>query len=203
MEKNPWYHNVNGPFIEWQGPKGIKADGGGCTRGHGRVGSMVIHRAVCNKSLNAIVRAVDDGENVNEVEGAGNTPLHNAAYEGWVEGAQLLLSLGAKMDASNNAGDRPWHWARNMGQDDMMKLLETVSCRSAVLSLLQLWWHFSDPNLIKYCLPCPLQHQKAPCRTAEVYVLLLQAGANTEQGKVLVSDHIPKVKVSIVTCHKF
>ena len=131
MEKNPWYHNVNGPFIEWQGPTGVKADGGGCTRGHGRVGNMVIHRAVCNRNLNAIVRAVDDGENVNEVEGAGNTPLHNAAYEGWVEGAQLLLSLGAKMDASNNAGDRPWHWARNMGQVDMMKFLEKVSCRSA------------------------------------------------------------------------
>ena len=72
------------------------------------------------------MKAVDDGENVNEVEAAGSTPLHNAAYEGWLQGAELLLSLGAKIDASNNAGDRPWHWARNMGHADMMDVLEQV-----------------------------------------------------------------------------
>ena len=66
------------------------------------------------------------GENVNEVEAAGNTPLHSAAYEGWIEGAQLLLSLGAKVNASNNAGDRPWHWAQNMDHNDMMAFLVKV-----------------------------------------------------------------------------
>lgn len=34
----------------------------------------------------AIVKAVDEGHNVNEVEASGNTPLHFAAFEGWVEG---------------------------------------------------------------------------------------------------------------------
>lgn len=69
---------------------------------------------------------MDGGADVNEVEGAGNTPLHSAAYEGWLEGCELLLSLGAKIDASNNAGDRPWHWARNMGHRDVMDFLEQV-----------------------------------------------------------------------------
>lgn len=69
---------------------------------------------------------MDAGENVNEVEAAGNTPLHNAAYEGWTEGIDLLISLGAKVNASNNAGDRPWHWARNMGQTAAMAALENV-----------------------------------------------------------------------------
>ena len=142
VEKNPWWHNVNGPFLDWHGPVGIKQDGGGCTRGHGRVGNMVIHRAVCNKDREAIVRAVDQGEDVNEVEGAGNTPLHNAAYTGWLEGAQLLLSLGAKIDASNNAGDRAWHWARNMGQEEIMELLrqanlciQALTTRTSVVTL--------------------------------------------------------------------
>jgi hypothetical protein len=39
---------------------------------------------------------------------AGNTPLHNAAYEGWIDGAQTLLQLGAKVNASNNVR-RPAH----------------------------------------------------------------------------------------------
>merc|ERR1712224_539807 len=52
-----------------------------------------------NKNTEAIKKAIEDGANVNEVEAAGNTPLHNCAYIGWVEGAELLLSLGAKVNA--------------------------------------------------------------------------------------------------------
>ena len=37
---------------------------------------------------------------------AGNTPLHNACYEGWLEGVQLLLDAGAKVNASNNVRAR-------------------------------------------------------------------------------------------------
>lgn len=55
VEKNPWWHNVSGPFITWQGPIGVKEDGGGCTRGHGRVGSMIVHRACCNKDLEGTI----------------------------------------------------------------------------------------------------------------------------------------------------
>ena len=65
---------------------------------------------------------------MNEVEAAGNTPLHSAAYEGWVEGIELLLSLGAKIDASNNAGDGAYHWAENMGHKEVMDLLVKVTC---------------------------------------------------------------------------
>lgn len=72
----------------------------------------------------AIQKAVEAGEDVNEVEAAGNTPLHCAAYAGWEEGCEILLSLGAKVNASNNAGDRPWHWAKNMGHTGVMSLLE-------------------------------------------------------------------------------
>jgi hypothetical protein len=39
---------------------------------------------------------------------------------------ELLLQLGAKVDASNNAGDRPWHWAKNMGHEEVVALLEKV-----------------------------------------------------------------------------
>lgn len=48
MEKNPWWKSLQGPFPEWSGPVGVKADGGGNIRGQGKVGSMKIHRAVNN-----------------------------------------------------------------------------------------------------------------------------------------------------------
>lgn len=57
VEKNPWWRNVSGPFLTWQGPVGIKEDGGGCTRGHGRVGSMIVHRACCNRDLQGRAQA--------------------------------------------------------------------------------------------------------------------------------------------------
>jgi Ankyrin repeat len=33
---------------------------------------------------------------------AGNTPLHNCAYEGWTDGIKALLSAGARVNATNN-----------------------------------------------------------------------------------------------------
>ena len=52
MEKEPWYTRVEGPFPEWQGPVGVKEDGGGSTYAQGKVGEMVIHRAVNNQDVN-------------------------------------------------------------------------------------------------------------------------------------------------------
>jgi hypothetical protein len=114
MEKNPWWRNVEGPYPAWQGPVGVKPDGGeqreplganptpphpprthqqphaagGSIRGQGRVGEMRLHRAACNRDAAAVRRLVEGGADVNEVEGAGNTPLHSAAFEGWLEGGR-------------------------------------------------------------------------------------------------------------------
>ena len=89
-------------------------------------GTAYLQMETCGPLLAEIKRLVEAGENVNEVEAAGNTPLHAAAYEGWIEGIELLLSLKAKIDASNNAGDRAYHWAENMAHKDVMELLVKV-----------------------------------------------------------------------------
>jgi hypothetical protein len=180
MEKSPWFKNVDGPFPTWEGPLGVKADGGeaasgwaSCGRpstqetepmaltggrcgrplqaaasggragwarccctgrpatGTSRVGGLAGWRAgTCRADpaepavpvgpavpvrphhtaprppplssippfptppllTAAIVDLAAAGENVNEVEAAGNTPLHSAAYEGWVEGGRRSVA---------------------------------------------------------------------------------------------------------------
>ena len=55
---------------------------------------MTAHRAACNQDEGEIRRLAGGLQAINEVEAAGNTPLHNAAYVGWLKGAELLISLG-------------------------------------------------------------------------------------------------------------
>ena len=43
-----------------------------------------------------------------------------------------------QVNSSNNAGDTPWHWARNMGNKDVMALLEKVkqgNCKFRVFGI--------------------------------------------------------------------
>ena len=80
-------------------------------RGRGTVGLMKIHRAVFRRDETLIRELIEKEKmDVNEVEAPGNTPLFNAAYDNWVEGIDLLVSLGAKVNASNNAGDTPYRY---------------------------------------------------------------------------------------------
>jgi ankyrin repeat protein len=132
-EIDPWYKRVKGPFPERYGCVGVKADGGGSMRGRGTVGEMKIHRAVFNRDETLVRRLIAEGVDVNEVDGAGSTPIMCAAYEGWCEGVDALVELGAKVNASNNAGDTAYQWAENMQDEEMMEKLKQ---------------HGADPNYV-------------------------------------------------------
>jgi len=133
-EIEPWYARVKGPFPERYGCVGVKEDGGGSMRGRGTVGEMKIHRAVFNRNVARVREIVANGEgDVNEVDGAGVTPIMCAAYEGWADGVDVLCELGAKVNASNNAGDTAYVWAMTMGNEDVMERLKR---------------HGADPNYI-------------------------------------------------------
>ena len=136
----------------------------------------------------AIKAALAAGADVNEVEAAGNTPLHNAAYEGWAEGCEALLNLGAKVNASNNAGDTPWHWAANMGHEGVMALLEKVRdwrAQSRAARHAPAAHHAPAAALPPPPITRPTNSNSTPST---------QAGASKQQGQVLVQDHVPKVK---------
>ena len=123
-ELEPWYKRVKGPFPERYGCVGVKEDGGGSMRGRGTVGAMRVHRATFNRNAALVRELCANGEDVNEVDGAGSTPIMCAAYEGWAEGVDLLVELGAKVNASNNAGDTAYAWAENMQNEEAMERLK-------------------------------------------------------------------------------
>ncbi|CAL4065137.1 unnamed protein product, partial [Meganyctiphanes norvegica] len=52
-----------------------------------------------------------------------HNPLHQAAYWGRLETAQMLLEEGADVNVRNNEGRTPLHWAAMRGHVDMVKLL--------------------------------------------------------------------------------
>lgn len=71
VEANPWYKNLptdRGELPDSYGCVGVKADGGGCMAGRGRVGPMRLHRACNNRDLAALQAALEQGDNPNEVE---------------------------------------------------------------------------------------------------------------------------------------
>lgn len=84
---------------------------------------MRVHRAVNNHDSEAILAALDAGDDINEVEAAGNTPLHFAAFQGWEEGVRMLLHMGAKIDASNNVRFPPERFCAQRGGDEALPVL--------------------------------------------------------------------------------
>lgn len=45
-----YYHShLLRTISRWEGPKGVKADGGGSIRGQGRIGKMLLHHAASNR----------------------------------------------------------------------------------------------------------------------------------------------------------
>jgi hypothetical protein len=108
MERNPWWATVTGPFPAWTGPSpGCKPDGGGCHRAQGSVGKRAAWEAAHRRDAAALKDlAAAQPSAIREVEAAGNTVLHAAAYGGWVEGVKLLLELGAKVKRRERGAEK-------------------------------------------------------------------------------------------------
>ena len=100
---------------------GAQADGGGDDHAGGlllarganpalrnnRGTALALHLAArYNKDPSAIEVLIEaDKSLINETNAVGNTPLHEAAYEGRVRNAETLLNAGARLDVANSAVD--------------------------------------------------------------------------------------------------
>ena len=75
-------------------------------------GSTVIHRAANRNEKLAIIRFLVSkgaGININTQDMGGDTPLHVAAFSGYVAVAQYLVSQGADVNIQNREGCTPLH----------------------------------------------------------------------------------------------
>jgi truncated hemoglobin YjbI len=72
----------------------------------------------------AVELLIGHGANVNQVTGVGGmTPLHMAARRGTVVIAEVLLSVGAQVEARDTKGETPLRRAVNCGNEGVVRLL--------------------------------------------------------------------------------
>lgn len=65
----------------------------------------------------------EDGGDVNERDGRGETPLHKAARLGHFNVVRELVRLGADLNAGDTLGLRALHWTAVNGREDIARLL--------------------------------------------------------------------------------
>ena len=66
---------------------------------------------------------LDSGEDVNQVNKWGRTPLHEAARSGRSAGVQMLLAAGADVGAKDKKGLTPLHMAARLKNEGAVRLL--------------------------------------------------------------------------------
>jgi len=66
---------------------------------------------------------LDAGADVNAKNDYGGTPLHQAAWGGHTEVAELLIAKGADVNAKNKPGRTPLDTAINYNQSEITALL--------------------------------------------------------------------------------
>jgi outer membrane protein OmpA-like peptidoglycan-associated protein len=81
------------------------------------------------KAVNLLLRA---GARVNAPDEYGATPLHWAAWAGRHSLAKLLLNNGANCAAKDFKGRTPKDWATMVSQVDIIRLLESRTCRPGI-----------------------------------------------------------------------
>jgi ankyrin repeat protein len=83
-----------------------------------------LHEAVRGENRRAVIDCLKAGEDVNGLDGRGDTALHWAAFRGKRAIVSTLLSNGARVDIQNENGMDPGDVARKNGYPKIVTLLE-------------------------------------------------------------------------------
>lgn len=80
-------------------------------------------KAIKIGDIERIKKLISQGADVNAKDKRGMTPLHNAAYYGQRQVAEVLIAKGANVNGTNTAGQTPLHIAANFGAKFVPELL--------------------------------------------------------------------------------
>jgi len=95
----------------------------------GVMNDTMLHFAAEVGSTEDIDVLISSGAEVNVVGDIGNTPLHNASMRGMVAAVNRLLELGADPEIVNEFGEIAEDWAKNLGHDKVVEVLENYKAR--------------------------------------------------------------------------
>ncbi|XP_078509948.1 protein phosphatase 1 regulatory subunit 27 [Lissotriton helveticus] len=70
-------------------------------------GMAAMHEAVLAGNLECVKLLIKYGADIHQRDESGGTSLHVACGEGHTDIARYLISLGAKLDVTNNEGEKP------------------------------------------------------------------------------------------------
>ncbi|XP_034646431.1 protein phosphatase 1 regulatory subunit 27 [Trachemys scripta elegans] len=70
-------------------------------------GKAALHEAVLAGNLDCVKLLVRYGADIHQKDENGWTPLHMACSDGYIHIARYLISLGARLDATNDEGEKP------------------------------------------------------------------------------------------------
>eukprot|EP01116_Phalansterium_solitarium_P021585 TRINITY_DN6777_c0_g1_i2.p1 TRINITY_DN6777_c0_g1~~TRINITY_DN6777_c0_g1_i2.p1 ORF type:complete len:472 (-),score=63.31 TRINITY_DN6777_c0_g1_i2:202-1617(-) len=75
------------------------------------------------------------GAKPNDVTNSGDSPLHYAAYMGYVKSSSVLIEAGARLEERGQNSSTPMHFAAREGQTEVVKLLvskgASLDCRDS------------------------------------------------------------------------
>ena len=85
-----------------------------------RQNQKAFQEAVNRKDREEVHRLLSLGVNINALNEAGDTPLHQCIRDGRIDSAKLLVEFGADIKRTNRDGWSPVHLATALGQRDLV-----------------------------------------------------------------------------------
>ncbi|KAJ7340449.1 hypothetical protein OS493_003197 [Desmophyllum pertusum] len=88
-----------------------------------RQNQKAFQEAVNRRDREEVHRLLSVGVNINAINEAGDTPLHQCIRDGRIDSAKLLVEFGADVKRTNRDGWSPVHLATFLGHRELMMYL--------------------------------------------------------------------------------
>ena len=116
-------HDGVHPVVQVQLPEVVADDDLDGDRQFRNRQDFLLHAYAGSDRLDAVLKAIAKGADVNSTRRNGRTVLHEAAQFGSLDVSKFLISAGVDVNAVNNLGDTPLHIAVHFGHADVAKVM--------------------------------------------------------------------------------